>query len=175
MLSEEFVSAICGPPLSSNTAVAKDVGIYCHALSPTYSVKSTFKKSSAPARCLAVSETHVFAAQHERAYVHLYSRLRGNQEAFVAFPERIRCLTLAGDVLVLGTAEGRMMLWEVRQFPLSFRAFQYLVFMYIYIQFLRLKDHNLDMHWPARVDPAPPRPGHLVRRRNPLSRPDGFR
>jgi len=114
MLSEEFVSAICGAPLSSNTAIAKDVGIYCHTLSPTYSVKSTFKKSSVPVNCLAVSETHVFAAQHEKAYVHVYSRLRGNQEAFVAFPERIRCLTLVGDVLVMGTTEGRLMLWEVR-------------------------------------------------------------
>ncbi|KAK0628186.1 WD40-repeat-containing domain protein [Bombardia bombarda] len=112
MLSEEFVSAICGPPLSSNTAIAKDVGIYCHTLSPTYSVKSQFKKSSVPVNCLAVSETHVFAAQHEKAYVHVYSKLRGNQEAFVAFPERIRCLTLAGDVLILGTTEGRIMLWE---------------------------------------------------------------
>ncbi|KAK3693640.1 WD40-repeat-containing domain protein [Podospora appendiculata] len=112
MLSEEFVSAICGSPLSSNTAIAKDVGIYCHTLSPTHSVRSTFKKSSAPVNCLAVSETHVFTAQHEKAYVHVYSRQRGNQEAFVAFPERIRCLTLAGDVLILGTAEGRLMLWE---------------------------------------------------------------
>ncbi|KAL1843272.1 hypothetical protein VTJ49DRAFT_2381 [Mycothermus thermophilus] len=112
MLSEEFVSAICGPPLSSNTAIAKDVGIYCHTLSPAYSVKSTFKKSSAPPNCVAVSETHVFAAQQDKAYVHAYSRLRGNQEAFVAFPERIRCVALVGDVLVLGTTEGRLMLWE---------------------------------------------------------------
>ncbi|KAG7291865.1 hypothetical protein NEMBOFW57_001887 [Staphylotrichum longicolle] len=112
MLSEEFVSAICGGPLSSNTAIAKDVGIYCHTLSPTYSVNSTFKKSSVPVNCLAVSETYVFAGQHEKAYVHVYSRLRGNQEAFVAFPERIRCLTLVGDVLVMGTTEGRLMLWE---------------------------------------------------------------
>lgn len=113
MLSEEFFSAICGPPLSSNTAISKDVGIYCHTLSPAFAVKSTFKKSSAPVNCLAVSESHVFAAQHEKAYVHVYSRLRGNQEAFVAFPERIRCLALAGDVLVIGTVEGRLMLWEV--------------------------------------------------------------
>lgn len=119
MLSEEFITAICGPPLTSNTAIAKDVGIYCHTLSPTFSVKSTFKKSSVPVNCLGVSDTHVFAAQHEKAYVHVYSRLRGNQEAFVAFPERIRCLTLVGDVLVLGTTEGRLMLWEVR---LIFRA-----------------------------------------------------
>jgi len=113
MHSEEFVSAICGPPLSSNTAIAKHNGLYTHTLSPTYSVKSSFKNSSAPVNCVAVSETHVFAAQHEKAYVHVYSRLRGNQEAFVPFPERIRCVTLAGDVLAVGTAEGRVMLWEV--------------------------------------------------------------
>ncbi|KAK4125270.1 WD40 repeat-like protein [Parathielavia appendiculata] len=112
MLSEEFISTVCGGPLSSNTAIAKDVGIYCHSISPAYSVKSTFKKSSVPVNCLGVSETHVFAAQHEKAYVHVYSRLRGNQEAFVAFPERIRSLTLIGDVLVMGTTEGRLMLWE---------------------------------------------------------------
>ncbi|KAK3495563.1 WD40-repeat-containing domain protein [Neurospora crassa] len=112
MLSEEFVSAICGAPLSSNTSIAKDVGIYGHTLSPTYSVKYNFKKSSAPVNCVAVSDSHVYAAQENKAYVHVYSRIRGNQEAFVAFPERIRCLTLAGDVLVLGTAEGRLMLWE---------------------------------------------------------------
>ena len=114
MLAEEFISSVCGPRLSSNTAIAKDVGIYSHTLSPTYSVTSTFKKSATPVNCLATNDTHVFAAQHEKAYVHVYSRLRGNQEAFVPFPERIRCLSLAGDVLVLGTAEGRLMLWEVR-------------------------------------------------------------
>ncbi|KAK4673782.1 Pre-rRNA-processing protein ipi3 [Podospora pseudopauciseta] len=112
MLSEAFVSAICGPPLSSNTAISKDIGIYTHTLSPAYSIKSTFKKSSVPVNCLAVSETHVFAAQEGKAYVHVYARLRGNQEAFVAFPERIRCVTLSGDVLIMGTAEGRLMLWE---------------------------------------------------------------
>src|SRR3569833_1005384 len=114
MLTESFFSAICGPPLASNTAVAKDVGIYAHTLRPGYAVKSTFKKSSVPVNCLAVSDAHVFAAQHEKAYVHVYSRLRGNQEAFVPLPERVRCLSLAGDVLILGTEDGRIMLWEVR-------------------------------------------------------------
>lgn len=113
MVAEEFFSSVYGLPLTSNTAIAKDVGIYAHSLWPTFAAKSTFKKSATPPHCLAVSDTHVFAAQHEKAYVHVYSRLRGNQEAFVAFPERIRCLTLAGNVLVVGTVEGRIMLWEV--------------------------------------------------------------
>lgn len=161
MLSEGFVSAICGAPLSSNTGVAKDVGIYCHALSPTYTVKSTFKKSSAPVRCLAVSETHVFAAQHEKAYVHAYSRLRGNQEAFVAFPERIRCLTLTGDILILGTAEGRIMLWEVRFSASNLR------------EFLLLMSFVIDLHWPTSVDSPTSRPGSLLPGRNTLSCPHG--
>lgn len=113
MLVEEFYSTLCGPQLTSNTAIAKDVGIYAHTLRPTYSVKSTFKKSSAPPNCLAVSDSHVFTAQHDKGYVHVYSRIRGNQEAFVPFPEKIKCLTFADDVLILGTAEGRVMLWEV--------------------------------------------------------------
>lgn len=120
MLLEEFLLSICGPPLSSNTAIAKDVGIYTHSLWPTFAAKSAFKKSSTPRNCLAANQTHIFAAQNEKAYVHVYSRLRGNQEAFVALPERISCLALAGDVLILGTVEGRIMLWEVRLPGVSF-------------------------------------------------------
>lgn len=113
MLSEEFYSCICGPPIAANTAVSKDVGIYAHSLSPSYSVKSTLKKSNTPANCLAVSDAHVFAAQHEKSQVHVYSRARGIQEAVVTFPEKIRSLALIDDILALGTAEGRLILWEV--------------------------------------------------------------
>ncbi|UKZ71277.1 uncharacterized protein TrAtP1_012237 [Trichoderma atroviride] len=112
MLSDELFSSVCGPPITANTAISKDVGIYAHTLSPTWAVKSSFKKSSAPVHCLAISDSHVFAAQDQKAHVHVYSRARGNQEALVPFQERIRCLALAGDVLILGTAEGRLILWE---------------------------------------------------------------
>ncbi|KAF6815383.1 ribosomal assembly complex component [Colletotrichum plurivorum] len=112
MLSEEFYSSICGPPIAANTAVSKDIGIYAHTLSPSYSVKSTLKKSNTAAHCLAVSDSHVFAAQHEKSQVHVYSRSRGIQETVVTFPERIRSLALIDDVLALGTSEGRLILWE---------------------------------------------------------------
>ena len=63
---------------------------------------------------LAVSPTHIFAAQADKAVVHVYSRERGNQESLVSFPERVHALALIGDgVLALGTAEGRVILWEV--------------------------------------------------------------
>lgn len=145
MLSEEFVSAICGPPLTSNTSIAKDVGAYVHTLSPVYSVKGTFKKNSAPPNCLAVNDNHVFAAQDGKAALHVYSRLRGNQEAYVPLPERIRCLALAGDVLVLGTAEGRIMLWEVCFLPNSFRR-------------CFIKHHQTNT-WPKNKPPSTARAG----------------
>jgi pre-rRNA-processing protein IPI3 len=118
MLSEGFITAIRAQPKTANTAVAKDVGIYVHTLNPSHSVKSSFKKSSAPVNALAANSTHIFAAQADKAVVHVYSRERGNQEALVSFPERITCLALAGEsVLVIGTIEGRILLWEARYFP----------------------------------------------------------
>lgn len=130
MLSEEFVSSLCGGPLSSNTSIAKDVGIYVHTLSPAYSVKSAFKKNSAAPNCVAVNDSHIFAAQHEKAALHVYSRIRGNQEAYVPFPEKIRCVALADDVLILGTAEGRIMLWEVRL--ITFLLFFFFFFFFFF-------------------------------------------
>ncbi|KAL4730810.1 Pre-rRNA-processing protein ipi3 [Fusarium chlamydosporum] len=112
MLSQEFISTISGPPLAANTAISKDVGIYSHSLTPSHTIKATFKKSSAPVNGLAVSQTHIFTAQDQKAHVHVYSRQRGNQEALVPFPERIRSLALAGQVLVVGSTEGRLFLWE---------------------------------------------------------------
>ena len=115
MLSESFITSIRAQPKSANTAVAKDVGIYIHELHPTPTQKSSFKKSSTPVNALAASSTHIFAAQADKAVIHVYSRERGNQEALVSFPERIHSLTVVGEmVVVLGTAEGRVMLWEAR-------------------------------------------------------------
>jgi hypothetical protein len=120
MLSELFITAIRAQPRSANTAIAKDVGIYVHELHPTVSQKSSFKKSSAPVNALAANSTHIFAAQADKAVVHIYSREGGNQQALVSFPDRIHSLGLVGEgVLVLGTAEGRVILWEVRISPPS--------------------------------------------------------
>lgn len=114
MLSESFVTSIRAQK-STNTAVAKDVGIHLHTLHPSHAVDATFKKSSTAANGLAINSSHIFAAQVEKAVVHIYSRERSNQEALISFPERIHSLTLIGEgVLALGTAEGRIILWEAR-------------------------------------------------------------
>lgn len=122
MLSESFFASVGGPALASRTEIAKDVGIYSYELNPALTPKSTFKKSSTAPNCLAVSDTHVFAAQKDKAHVHVYSRAKGNHEALVPFPEKITSIALVGDVLLLGTAQGRLTLWEVRQPALHPRA-----------------------------------------------------
>ncbi|PWY79457.1 ribosomal assembly complex component Ipi3 [Aspergillus sclerotioniger CBS 115572] len=116
MLSECFIASTLASSKAPASASLRDVGVCVHEFQPTLNLRSTFKKSSTAANCLAVSPSHVFAAQSEKAIVHVYSREKGNQEATVPFPERIRSIAVAGgkngDVLVLGTEGGRLILWE---------------------------------------------------------------
>lgn len=117
MLSESFVASTLASAKTPVSASLKDVGICLHEFQPSSTLRSTFKKSSTAPNCLAVSVSHVFAAQSEKAIVHVYSREKGNQEATVPFPERIRSIAVAGskngDIVVLGTEGGRLILWEV--------------------------------------------------------------
>ena len=118
MLTESFIASVLSGEKSANSAVTKDVGIHLHDYQPIAALKTSFKKSSTPANCLAVSASHIFAAQAEKAVVHVYNRERGNQEAIVPFQERIHSVAFAGDpngagVLLLGTEGGRVNLWEV--------------------------------------------------------------
>ena len=117
MLTETLIASSKNPPvlLSSNTAQLKDAGIFIHTYQPQPALRSTFKKSQTNQNCLAISDTHIFAAQTQKAVVHVYSRAQGNQEAIVPFSERISSLALAGgeSLLVIGTEAGRIVLWEV--------------------------------------------------------------
>ncbi|KAL4884703.1 WD40-repeat-containing domain protein [Aspergillus karnatakaensis] len=117
MLSECFIASTLASAKIPASASLRDVGICLHELQPSTTLRSTFKKSSTASNCLAVSPSHVFAAQSEKAIVHVYSRENGNQEATVPFPERIRSIAVVGskngDIVVLGTEGGRLILWEV--------------------------------------------------------------
>ena len=118
MLTESFFVSILASDKSSNNSLSKDVGIHHYEFQPMPTLRSSYKKSSTNSHCLAVSQSHIFAAQAEKAVVHVYSRERGNQEAVVPFPERIHSIVLCGHadgagVLVLGTEGGRVILWEV--------------------------------------------------------------
>ncbi|KAF2709507.1 WD domain-containing protein [Pleomassaria siparia CBS 279.74] len=114
MLTEHFVASISAHT-KPNTGVTKDAGIFFHEFQPLTNQRHVFKKSVTAPNCLAVSHSHIFAAQSEKAVVHVYSREKGNQEAIVPFPERIHSIALAANdtVLLLGTASGRILSWEV--------------------------------------------------------------
>ncbi|KAI9825972.1 MAG: hypothetical protein M1819_007473 [Sarea resinae] len=121
MLSESLVTATLSAPnqKSSRTSITKDASIQIHSLHPSPTLKQTFKKSSTNANSAVINATHIFAAQADKAVVHVYNRERGNQESTIAFPERIRSLALAGSYdgagfLVLGTEGGRIIVWELQ-------------------------------------------------------------
>ncbi|KAI9799341.1 MAG: hypothetical protein M1825_004834 [Sarcosagium campestre] len=119
MLTEQFLTSTRSSSAKNTTLqAAKDIGIHVYEIQPYISLKNSFKKSSTDPQCLVASSTHVYAAQTDKAVVHVYSREQGKQETIVPFPERIHSLTFAGDVggtgvLVLGTEGGRIILWEV--------------------------------------------------------------
>ncbi|KAJ4325958.1 Pre-rRNA-processing protein ipi3 [Neodidymelliopsis sp. IMI 364377] len=114
MLTEQFVAAISGST-KPNTGVTKDQGIFVHEFQPLAAQRHVFKKSATAQNGIAVSGTHIFAAQTEKAIVHVYNREKGNQEAIVPFPERIHSIALAAQdtVLLLGAESGRVLAWEI--------------------------------------------------------------
>ncbi|KAI5364520.1 Putative WD repeat-containing protein WDR18/Ipi3/RID3 [Septoria linicola] len=114
MLSEHFVASIGAPTKAPGTNVAKDAGIFLHEFQPLSQQRAVFKKSATAPNCLAISRSHIFAAQADKGVVHVYNREKGNQEAAVPFTEKISSIVLACDdaVLILGTVDGRVFLWE---------------------------------------------------------------
>lgn len=130
MLTESFVAATlaANKPAAHLSSSLKDVGIFQHELQPQSTFRQGFKKSSVQPSCLAVSNSHIFAAQAEKAVINVYSREKGNQEATVPFPERIRSLAFAeqANILVIGSDEGRLSLWEVATGRISTSAASHL-------------------------------------------------
>ena len=120
MLTETLILSTLSSNKSASSTSSRDVGIHLHTYQPLASPQHSFKKSSTTTNCLAASSSHIFAAQAEKAVVHVYSREHGNQDAVVPFPERIRSIALAGEYeegtgsLVMGTEGGRILVWEVR-------------------------------------------------------------
>ncbi|KAF2691747.1 WD repeat protein-like protein, partial [Lentithecium fluviatile CBS 122367] len=114
MLAEHFVASISAQT-KANTEITKDAGIFFHEYQPLAAQRHVFKKSATAPNGLAVSSSHIFAAQEGKAVVHVYSREKGNQEALVPFPERIHSIALAAKdtVLLLGTESGRVLAWEI--------------------------------------------------------------
>ncbi|KAK5111926.1 hypothetical protein LTR62_004658 [Meristemomyces frigidus] len=115
MLTERFIAAIGVSDKLPNPNIVKDASIFIHEYQPLNQQRAIFKKSVTAPNCLAVSGKQIFAAQTGRSVVNVYGREKGNHEATVPFTEPITCLHLVCDhtVLLLGTAQGRIFLWEL--------------------------------------------------------------
>jgi pre-rRNA-processing protein IPI3 len=119
MLTESLVASVLTREGNAKAPTSRDASIHFFDLKPRFAVRSAFKRSSTQANCLAVGSSHIYAAQADKAVVHVYSRERNNQEAVVPFPERIHSVALSNEAegaatLILGTEGGRLILWEVR-------------------------------------------------------------
>ena len=116
MLTDSFIASTRDPLTGSST---NPPGIHLHEIQPLPGLKHTFKNSSTNQKCLAADHpSHIFAAQSDKAAVHIYSKERGNRESVIPFPEMISSIALAGassgaGILILGTESGRLILYEV--------------------------------------------------------------
>ncbi|PWW76795.1 WD40 repeat-like protein [Tuber magnatum] len=112
MLNEHVViSTFRSAPDTSSVATAEPaIAIYdLHTLSQI----AVFKRSTAAQNCLAITDSHLFAAQCDKAVVNVYSREKGNLETTVPFKEKFTVLEAGGKEIVAGgTEDGRLMLWE---------------------------------------------------------------
>jgi pre-rRNA-processing protein IPI3 len=120
MLTESFIASISTSSsvkaAAATVPVVKDAGIYTFNIHPQLAQTGVLKKSSTSPNALAVSDTHVFAAQVDKAVVHVYGREKGNHEATVPFPEKITVVAVAGEhgeLLAMGTESGSLLVWEV--------------------------------------------------------------
>lgn len=117
MLTESFIAATdtVKPPAAHLSSNLKDVGIFLHEFQPRLIFRQGYKKSSIAQNCLAISSTHIFAAQTGKATVNVYNRIKHNQEATVPFPEKVSSIAFAHEaaILVIGTQDGKLILWEV--------------------------------------------------------------
>ena len=121
MLTESFVASISSSVevkgSSATVPVVKDAAIFSFNLNPHFAQTKVLKKSNTTQNALALSDSHVFAAQADKAVIHVYNWEKGSQEATIPFPEKIAVVAVAGECgeyLVMGTESGRVMVWEVR-------------------------------------------------------------
>ena len=77
MLTESLIATTLHPPknaasTSTNTNL-RDASIFHHTIHPQASLRCTLKKSATNPNCVAVNSSHIFAAQRDKAVLHVYS------------------------------------------------------------------------------------------------------
>ncbi|RVD90132.1 uncharacterized protein DFL_001108 [Arthrobotrys flagrans] len=113
MTLTELVAISSHPPSSSGASASPEAYISLHDLH-SFTQTSTFKRSCTPANSLAVSPTHIFAAQSDKSVLNVYNRSKNSLETTVPLPEQLTAVTCSsnGGIVAMGTASGRVNIWE---------------------------------------------------------------
>ncbi|KAJ6264158.1 hypothetical protein Dda_0300 [Drechslerella dactyloides] len=109
----EIVAVACNPPPALGASSSPEAAVTLHDIH-TFTTVAVFKKSATPPNGLAVSRTHVFAAQEDKSVLNVYNRVKGGLEAIVPLPEVLSAVACSqdGGVVVMGTTTGRVNAWE---------------------------------------------------------------
>ncbi|KAK6353363.1 Pre-rRNA-processing protein ipi3 [Orbilia brochopaga] len=109
----EIVAVACNPPAAVGGSASPEATVTLHDIH-TLTTAHVFKKSATPQNALAVSRTHVFAAQADKSVLNVYNRVKGGLEAIVPLPEVLSAVACSqdGGVVVMGTTTGRVTAWE---------------------------------------------------------------
>ncbi|KAK6341903.1 Pre-rRNA-processing protein ipi3 [Orbilia blumenaviensis] len=113
MTLTELVAVASHPPPSSGASASPEAYISLHNLH-TFTQTSTFKKSCTPQNSLALSPTHVFAAQSDKSVLNVYNRSKNQLETTIPLPEQLTAVTCSssGGIVAMGTNSGRVNVWE---------------------------------------------------------------
>lgn len=115
MLTEQVILGTQRSSLDNSSVSTAESSIAVFDLH-TYSQTASFKRSSTPKNCLAVTPSHVFAAQSDKAIINIYNRSKQNLESTVPFQEKFTVIEASGGsgaFLAGGTDSGRLTIWEV--------------------------------------------------------------
>ena len=115
MLSEQVLVGTLRSPADPSTSEST-LSIYdLH----TYKHVSTYKRSSTAKSGLAVTSSHIYAAQADKAVINVYDRSKGTLASTVPFTEQFTVLAAShgGAFIAGGTENGRLTIWEVCREP----------------------------------------------------------
>ncbi|KAF3912699.1 hypothetical protein ABW21_db0206310 [Orbilia brochopaga] len=109
----EILAVACNPPAAVGGSASPEATVTLYDVH-TQAAIHTFRKSATPPNALAVSRTHIFAAQADKTVLNVYNKVKGGLEAIVPLPEELTAVACSreGGVVVMGTTAGRVNAWE---------------------------------------------------------------
>ncbi|KAF3917242.1 hypothetical protein AA313_de0200494 [Arthrobotrys entomopaga] len=110
----ELVAVASNPAVAAGASSSPEAYISFHDVHSFSQSGGVLKKSSCPPHCLAISPSHVFAAQSDKSTLNVYNRSKGSLETTIPLPEQLTAVACShnGGVVAMGTSSGRVNIWE---------------------------------------------------------------